>query len=265
MPELPIGRTKYDENVDRAIFKLPLFRLHLFALMLFPDDEDKRGKFIDSTLLDALGSAIDKRILDQPLSQELVFQLRHAPNHAELLSEAFKPGMHAPEKATKQTAMSSGEMAAFMLLVPMVAHLCHGKPVGRFAAFRILQALAAEKGARMSGTSKRNLELLWGKFKSVAHFWAAYVRFGDIPNDEPGVIAFLSIAETIRRWAEIYCPDRGHPLLESGTAWTVPVTFDVQCADNQDETLRYWLGDVKLLDEWLKIAQPNGRRKKRSN
>jgi hypothetical protein len=90
--------------------------------------------------------------------------------------------------------MLPGEIAGDILLLALLAW-AQDKKTGRTAIYKAIA------GKNDRGGSVRTLIKIWRDYGSVAHLWAAFLLVGRIPEDQGGLIHFLSFAEFLRRWA----------------------------------------------------------------
>ncbi len=217
--------------------------VEIWALMLFPDDT-KRKRFIDAwygkALMDLFPelSSVEKRFF----SREFCIQNAIDSSFFDTISEE---GLKSQRLQASRIDLFPGEFVGDVLLLLICAR-SQNKKIGRKAVFR-----AYSHGGY--GNSERTLKEIWDKYKSVAHFWAAFLVCGEVPIEPEKLIDFLSFAELLRRFGVSYVPERGRETLLDGDAvqidpkLVVPVEFPLSALQPSIQVL-----------EILGISPPSG-------
>ena len=218
--------------------------------MFFPKEEEAWA-YIDALFRHASSNMlIDPTANERSTLQEINQALGEEDAFRRLHQEALKFSAWSPAKSSESRWMHGGLITAYLLLIPLVVQVRHGRTVGRRAAFRVLTAWLSRRNG-MLGAKERTLQQIWQRYQSVAHLWATYHIFKTFPKTSEDLMYFLSCAESLRYRAEAYRAERSRePLLDSRVTWKV-------APEMQLPTMTWDLADIKLPEKWMHKAIEN--------
>jgi hypothetical protein len=235
---------------DKAVAR----SLSIRAAMFFPNDEDRRHQFIDSSLGNAARVLLERGFHKTLEADEAIrlFELAHDSNsYDRLIGAALRKVRRnhmtvrrdqgeAAEPPGGRTPILAGSIAGNALLIPFICNLKYSlNSVGLHQAFRVI--LKTDQVDDPAGF--RNLQSVWKHYKPVAHFWAAWdlLDYG-MGSTLDGITEFVSVAELIRAWGEQYKPLRAsESILDARITaripleWIAPLFFDVGTIDLDEE------------------------------
>lgn len=231
---MPRVKIEYDPNGEGPGFLQ--VEMETWALMLYPQDIEKRLEFVDCLLGKALAEVMPELDREDLSTIDPIMALA-----AGMAAGVWDNFIATAPRQTKLMAASGvpsifpGEFAATMLLLPLAAY-AQGRKIGRNEVYKAVSG-------NCTG-SHRSLQMIWKKYEAVAHLWAGFLVSGGVPLDEEGLITFLSFAELLRRWASTYVPDRARDTLQSPDAWRLsddfarPVELPLKSLGISKETLK---------------------------
>jgi hypothetical protein len=220
----------------------------VWSVMLFPDDEKKRGEFQDGLLGNAFETVVPELSSKDiaAIGAPFIFDLAKA-------ATSFDTNLDESLRAIKLSAtrgapaMLPGKIAGNIVLLALLAW-AQDKRTGLTAIYKAI----AGKDDR--GGSVRTLQKVWRDYGPVAHLWAAFLATGGIPDDDEKLVRFLSFAEFLRRWATTYVPDRANePIMDPTTA--------VQISGDSLQAVDLPLASLEPSNEVLKrlnLSKPSG-------
>jgi hypothetical protein len=185
---------------------------YILAVMYYPDDTD-------------LAAGRRLHFLKTIEAQGPLKQLVGVESALVYLKGARKEGSKLAVKGDG-IEIDGGVLAALILLLPLVMAVRRQKIIGRRASMLAWEALLTEKGVK--GASLRNLEKVWAKYRSVAHFWVMLLMAGEMPvgkdlTDDQPIRTWLAAAEELREMAEAHKPPTSAwSLVEPGVMWWLP-------------------------------------------
>jgi hypothetical protein len=183
------------------------------AWMLFPDDEQRRWKFIKHMAVEDGLERLSARQLNEKQIRELVLLAREATPSDEFVSQRNERDMRG--------------VGAGLILYNACIRIPRGEqsPVGNAVA-----EVAREIWGRRHNASKHANDAVWSTFKPVASLWAALVHRVDdsdvevmFPCSPKELPQFLAIAEGFREIAEKTIPPRRkEPVLPPNVSLRLP-------------------------------------------
>lgn len=226
----------------------------LLAVMAHPSDESERQRYL-ARLAEHIHASVE-----EASRQEVSEELRQYPEGAKILVTAtaehlgktltrlggFAALAGAPGyRELNERLLNSfwpGSVTGDMLtdILQLDAH-GHGGSVRKAVVLAqdFLSTATTLSGEASRGASKRFVQESWSRFKSVAHFWAAYRVwfFKSLPYDDnesnpssplcpfrveslPGFLAVT--AEFLRLGTEHYAHGQRNPTLNPAHSWTLP-------------------------------------------
>lgn len=224
----------------------------VYAAMAYPLDERQRNEFVASSVVRVVLDA-EAGDDDIEIPSSILRVLLNAPDYENIASRACK-------------AADKGAVAGDVLDYIAQMHFTgYKQPSVRKAIFVAEEYLSyavnglGEKG----GSSNIFIYDCWGKYKTVAHLWAAFRVCQLTPNenfpklagtlfgDELGV--FLAIAEKFRRFGESFIPPvvkSRETLLPQGETWKVPESYSLPDFSMWIQEMPWWM--AQCLNEYSK-------------
>jgi hypothetical protein len=197
--------------------------IYLISVMLHPEDAQKRAEFLNVMAANGLKELLSKMAgeADAPKLRAgaAVWAIEYGGRWQALAAEACAPTARGAKGAAGPG--HGGPLAGLTLLIPLIAwRKDPSRRPGRGAAYRVLAKLIG------SGASERTLQTNWMKYRSVAHFWAAFELMEGFPKDWPELIDFLALANQLQYEAANYVPARERePLLPPETSVYTSMTL----------------------------------------
>jgi hypothetical protein len=184
---------------------------HLFALMVEPQNEEKRAAVEEAFHAGALLDCAEVGKLPEGVDVKEVARAARAMRFSELV-----------DRHTQN--FIDGSLAAEILLTVLSDAEKNPKSASfRKARERIERRLVKE---RLRGGKRSNMIALWKAYSPVAHLWAAHMVTGWAGREFPCALHdfpnFLAVAEHLRLRGESFYPDRRlTPILDPATTWRV--------------------------------------------
>jgi hypothetical protein len=251
---------------------LPFFSPTIMAVMLYPDDEDKRTEFLAQEHLRRLDEIVvsleaeghSSREIDEKFPPLVAWAVEEQGFFSPTLVRALRTGPSAAEiQATIKTLAADGLLAGELLLTMITCAKHHPHHVSVLKAIYLLRKSAARGMARVPAsapTGQTKLKEDWAQFEPVAHLWAAaHLGFLELQTAAaPRELVvhldreFLAKAEELRRLGE-ECFARGQrvkggPVLDPTRTWRPPRDLQLAEAALETEPLPDW--SLELLDEY---------------
>jgi len=205
-------------------------RSHVFARMLFPNDEDRRIDYETLLVAQYLWSQYEN-------DEDEVRGLRKV-----VLGNLILGPSPREFEDSLRTASFWGETVGDLVLTVMLLKKEIGPEASLNKAIKVIQhraVLLDEENGHSQLRSVSAIKKHWKELKQVAHLWAAYVLTG-LPRwdqeveglkpvhfaTEEDFEALLDLAEYTLAWGAKHISKRqgprATPLLDSATAWRVP-------------------------------------------
>lgn len=189
------------------------------ACMLWPDDEAARQRLVDGEHREVAAHLLRENI--DPTTRLVGATLREKRARLADLLQAESLG-NSCAAFDKTNGWRDGEIVATMMI-----YLAGSAAIDP-GLTTINQALRV--GIRSSGLGRQTVRNAWGRFRSVAHLWAAEsllftedYDWLDAPARE-GITALLSVAEAFRRFGirHGYGAEDGATILVEENSWAAP-------------------------------------------
>ncbi len=248
MPDLQItdGNGRLDDNA----------RDHVFAHMLFPDDEDRRTEYetLEKTII----------LLDRHENDESEIR---GFTRADLENLMIGP---RPSEFLESTVSACfwGEMVGELVTIVLHLKTRIGAEASLNKAIKVLRhrlKLRDRSDRNLDSRSDSAIKSHWKRLKPVAHLWAAYIVTGlprwtkEIEGTHPphflsdeDFSAFLRVAETIAKAGEHHFSKRQGarrvPLIDSTLALKIPKDLGLSVPGD------YLLSFVPVTDEEVQVA-----------
>lgn len=212
----------------------------VLATMLYPSDEAGRDGFVAAAIQTSLQSAQTRQDIPTEIAKLTYEQgggpgieqqgLKVLPQGAiagEVLIRVLQLAAHAPEHASIRKAQHLVERS---------------------------RTTARDGRDKPMAASPTSIETAWGRFKAVAHLWAAFISMwnDDVTLlDDKQLPELLSGARYFAVSAARHVPpgmgNKAHPVLDLGEIWMVPDSTDIPVVTLEppalDEKERDWLAD----------------------
>ncbi|NJL26399.1 MAG: hypothetical protein HC897_00300 [Thermoanaerobaculia bacterium] len=225
----------------------PMVGFKVFAVMTHPSDEDKRREVIAKAWLNSAIEEVPKSLESAGLDDEdvddgLGFIIAGTDQYSGMMSrdvlEAILtgPSIDAALKQMNANAFD-GAVAGDMLLFMLSCSIHNPEHMSfRKAAFIVSRTIMGSKDQAGNGQNcgESTMKMAWGRFKTVAHLWAAY-RLWELdcekdprcsPFEPEGLITFLAMAEELRRFGTSSFAhsqkEKNRPILDPATTWRTP-------------------------------------------
>ncbi len=190
------------------------------ARMLWPHDSDTRGRYLSAVSVKVAAAAIDRVPISKPSPTE-VRELAEAMLSAPRVEDFTKAG---------NKAKIHGVVAGKILYDAVGLHDTGRDNTGLSA---IKSALVAHLGRGQHLSQKTIDNTVWPRYRSVAHFWAAYLHRSQETNNTAlpcrarDLSLFLAVAEVYRRRGETIRSSSKSPttVLRPGEAVMIPLAL----------------------------------------
>ena len=260
-PELDISDGK--GNLD------PMAMLKILAVMVHPDSEQHRQEVLSKAQAWMISEYLPRWLAEEGRNESFIkenwglFLEQLHERLGWLSSDVFGALVSAPSAEDTIARMGSnmfgGAVTGDMLLYMLRCAEHHPKHLSvRKAAYAMARTLlgSTDRAGNPVNYGLSTVKNSWGKYRSVAHLWAAYRLWQaeDQPSefspvDPEGVVGFLAISEELRRRGQA-CFARSQklkhgPILDPSITWRPPFDLALPSAtlDNSplpEETLD-WL------------------------
>jgi len=198
----------------------PIEPITLIAVMLFPQSGEDQSRAVDYLEARWWAGAFEMLVAKKP----------DLPVPPSIALRVVK-GIRSEQKILAKIERSfNAGIASGLILSATMGHAAikaKKKPPGLrpslSLAFKVHSVVRAE--ARERGFTEQTLrEVIWPKYRSVAHFWATAAgwRRAEVFFSASNLLGFLTVAELVRARAEAYTPSHSRsPVLDPAITWRV--------------------------------------------
>lgn len=194
------------------------------AIMYFPNDESRRDEYL---FVEKMYKTLDLRKV--VVSPDATLTHRQIDIYNLIHSRSYQEIMDSIKESSKK-----GMVAGYVLLVLYIMDRFGMEEPSMNKAIHVAQEYAkrTEYGDDTEiHRSERFIRKYWDEYKSVAHFWAAFLVNADYPYTpektifNAGFQTFLEVSAGIYEFGTSYVPARPktpEPVLDKASSWGLP-------------------------------------------